>query len=123
LRAILCPPDRIGKAVETLELSDRHGEEPLSPSTLGDVSRDLGGTAYFAVGVLHRRDGERDVHETAILGAPYRLEVIHTFDPTNACEHVLLFVEAVFFNNRNHARRRSRVRRFRQGRSGADIDG
>jgi hypothetical protein len=25
-------PTEIGKAVETLELSDRHGEEPLSPS-------------------------------------------------------------------------------------------
>jgi hypothetical protein len=65
--------------------------------------RDLRGTHYFAVGVLHRRDGERDVHETAILGAPYGLEVIHTFAPTNACEHVLLFVEAVFWNDQRDA--------------------
>jgi hypothetical protein len=46
-----------------------------------DVTGDLSRPDDLALGVQHRRYGERNVHSPAVLGDPHRLEMLNAITP------------------------------------------
>src|SRR5579862_7644679 len=54
-----------------------------------DVAGDFGGADDMTLGILDRRNRERDVQSAAVLGLPYGLEVVYLFAAPELTQHVV----------------------------------
>ena len=62
---------------------------------LGDVARDLGCADDTPLSVAHRRNGQRNVDQRAILPSAHRFEVVDAFPAADARENRRLLVEPI----------------------------
>ena len=69
------------------------------PLLRGDVPRDLGSAENLARLVAHRRNGQRDLDQLAVLAAAHGLEVVNLVTSAQAAQDALFFVMAVFWND------------------------
>src|SRR5579884_1918865 len=65
---------------------------------LGNVAGDLGSADDFAVRVLNRRDGERNVEQRAVFSAANGFEMIDALSPPQSREDLRLLIQAIWRN-------------------------
>ena len=83
--------EHFGFVARLLFLPQQHGSLLFQAPSLADVTRHLGSADDTARGISDRRDGDRHVEESTILGNSYGLEVIDTLTSPDAREHPILF--------------------------------
>ena len=82
-------------AIDPLRLEQPRRDLPLDPLLVRDVAGRLGGADDPAERVAHRRHGERDLDERAVLAAAHGLEVVHRLSATDAPQDVGLLAMSI----------------------------
>jgi hypothetical protein len=69
-----------------LGFASEHGNMPVDPLSLRNVSGDLCSTDYLASGVFDGRDRQRNINQAAILAATNGLIMVDARQTTNSAE-------------------------------------